>query len=537
MKTAVRKVAPRKLVDAEDAHSWETYECPVCQAPVTLRAGHSRVSYFAHKPGTGSPDCELYSPTLYPHFHAYENAMGEASSNAITLQLLLTKEGDPLGWSLELSVPTPGVSSGKIILDVGGRRQLIDLRGNSKPHREVSAEPQSKPYQIVSIETPLSTLSLRLQRHCEGLSSEGGTAFGAIDSHLKGRIQRAKRIYLNSSYAIIWPSEHELIIPSELQVRNLLERPKWKASLFHIPTEVSTETRHWLEDFTGLSIAEARPWFSPIWPPVPPSVIPSTIEAQRNTALLVALTHTMHHIGSLPVFACSTSSTLGVTSFENTNSLFTLTADTADVVELICPALTPYPIAEVVFHQKPIVPSYSRVFLEGKFATGERTSMVLLSEGAQEWLCTARRGAIELTSIILPEWCSGTLSLGKEGVWYETLQLSVFTPNILDELRRALSRTHFDFFLDFGGLGRTLVRAEKESEPALTFTLSKKARELILAYLFQFKGRPTSPVSSVNSSDDELVKAFQASSPPQELSYLHREIGQRLSALYKNITE
>jgi hypothetical protein len=94
----------RKLTEAEDANRWSEYACPTCGARVSLRVGKKREAHFAHWPGEGRPDCELYFPGSH-------GEIGGSLANASLTPEDLREEPDlglevtPDSWNLFLRVP------------------------------------------------------------------------------------------------------------------------------------------------------------------------------------------------------------------------------------------------------------------------------------------------------------------------------------------------------------------------------------------------------------------------------------------------
>lgn len=95
MESAVDVLAGRR-VPASHGRQGRTYECARCRAPVHLRAGRLRKVHFAHNPGVGDPECELFADS------AGEGAPHPAyAAPSSPLQLCIAEDGT---WQLFVEI-------------------------------------------------------------------------------------------------------------------------------------------------------------------------------------------------------------------------------------------------------------------------------------------------------------------------------------------------------------------------------------------------------------------------------------------------
>lgn len=96
MESAIDVLAGRR-VPASHGRQGRTYECARCRAQVHLRAGQYRAAHFAHNPGVGDPECELFADSVSTNSPqpAYE-------IRTSPLQLCIAEDGS---WQLYVEIP------------------------------------------------------------------------------------------------------------------------------------------------------------------------------------------------------------------------------------------------------------------------------------------------------------------------------------------------------------------------------------------------------------------------------------------------
>lgn len=535
MEAALRRFAPCNQVSATEATRGESYICPICRAPVTLRAGWARAPYFAHMPGTGRIDCELYFSSLHqwrdvgPDQHSL---LGQPWEMAIGLNL--SKGGHPRGWSIELSVPTRGIDNGEIQIDVGGRLQIVRLAGNTASARRMTAEPQSKPYRLVSIEPENNPLSRRINRSCCGLRAQGATVFGDIARPGSQLIPRATKLHTELTYAFIWNDSIEPKFPDELDTEDLLGRPGWKGKIATISGSVSEACRAWLEDFTGISLVDSTPSFVPVWPPVALAVTARYLEVIQHTPLILFLSGALssNEREVPPVFAKSGTEALGVSSIPGELPFFGVTNGNETSMCVVCPKIQGA-FLELDFRPAPASVFAASVVLSGQTAEGELTTSLLHSEQAAGWLAQVRTGSVSSLVISFPDGCQGELSVGNHGVWTKQAQWTNASPDVNTLVSQALGNPRRDVMIDFGALGRAISCAvESSSFETTSLALPRKTRAQLLAYLKQFQNRPRWPLRLARGQGSKsLVDDFINTVPGRSMMPLHNALTKEIRKL------
>ena len=105
--------------------------CPACGKPVFLRHGNVRIAHFAHRPGVGTPECELFVATddirnwsVVPT-HPTSPVRPVENILPARLQLALepggvTRQRSPRRWELCITLPKSPNPHGQISFNCGG---------------------------------------------------------------------------------------------------------------------------------------------------------------------------------------------------------------------------------------------------------------------------------------------------------------------------------------------------------------------------------------------------------------------------------
>ncbi len=531
MKIARQKFSPRYLVDASDASHSESYICPVCQAPVFLRAGVAHDPHFAHKKGTGRPDCELYFSST-THAHDFTNdqhaLLGQPWEIAIGLQLATV--GFPRGWGIELSVPTRGCDRGSILIDVGGRQQLINLTGNIGTARRLVAEPQSQPYRVISIEPHNSVLFERLSRSCTGLKTREATVFGDVVRPGSQLLPRASELRVEHTYAFIWHQSAKPVFPEEFHIEMLSQRAEWNGALVTIPSQLSKASKIWVESFSGVALAEETPTFVPVWPPYVHAVTARYFESAERTPLVFSLTGALRreYSESPSVFSRSGTEVMGVNLLLEEPHFFQLFSDEEKELQVISRSMQDARI-EIGFKPAPSSHFFASVQMIGGGQNGSLCKVYLHSMESSEWLSQARNKTITPVSIDFPPGCQGKIYAGRNGVWKLVALLTKDGQEAAELLVKALDNPTTDIRIDFGALGTATSAAPQATSDDCKYVIATRTRKRLLAYLMQFDTRPTWPRLAKRFSDESLIKAFLSSTPRDAMKSLHivlmKEIG------------
>jgi hypothetical protein len=268
------------LVHATDARRHVGYECPTCRARVNLRSGNER-TYFAHFPGQGRPDCELYHPATGvglppPSRPKPQNARPEQSS----ARLAFVPNGR--SWSIvvqlkEIAASELGRNSllslrGGILVESRGVRiaevPAIDLRPGRGWHN-VPVEPFTGSYECRSFgDWPHGVDAAKWEQPVPAIS-RAGCVFHAVGDECL-RIPEGGYVYTGEIVYLVAPAD--AIPPRELVSVHLDVMPTtgviWNAWCLRMPNQPNdARVRRWLEPL-GLELVP-EPWrLSVLTPPL-----------------------------------------------------------------------------------------------------------------------------------------------------------------------------------------------------------------------------------------------------------------------------
>lgn len=206
------------------------------------------------------------------------------------LRLLIPREADRAGWSVELVLPPCRACRATVLLDVGGGRiQPVDMRGMDKGRCE-TVELSIEPYRIVSFSGKPDPLFVAgVEGECPGLPSFGAAAFTASGRGAFKSFPRTQELRSSETFALLWREPAEPKFPDELVVEKLPGRKEWSLALVTIPIRPSPECAAWLQSFTGLSIAPPVPSITLVWPFLTRNFSVNAVECiKSSTALLSA---------------------------------------------------------------------------------------------------------------------------------------------------------------------------------------------------------------------------------------------------------
>lgn len=286
MEYAFNEVTGRLESAAKVSFSWR-YVCPVCKARVLHRSGVTRKPHFAHWPGMGSPECEMFVPGLGQYVQGQASATLE--KQRMELRLVIPAIGtDRAGWSLELVLPPCRECPATLSLDVGGRVQTLNMRG-MQSRRRVTAELSTAPYRIVEFTgKPDPSFVFSVDRECQGLPAVGAAVFTA-----SGRIEprgfpRTQELRVSETFALLWRDPAAPDFPDELVVDRFPGRQGWNLALVTFPDELSSQCADWMHSFAGLPITPPVPAITAVWPFLTRKASVNVIESIRTSMLLLS---------------------------------------------------------------------------------------------------------------------------------------------------------------------------------------------------------------------------------------------------------
>lgn len=275
-----REVRSGSDVGADQAVSGRSYLCPVCRAPVSLRDGRYRVAHFAHRPGVGRAECELYHPAWgQPASPIPEQLTGhqlDQAQTAHTAPLELSIELSPplnaraaqrRAWGLCVTVPQSGDGRGKIRLDTGsfGYRE-IGLANLMASKRSYPVDPEAQVFRAVWASPDVARgYAEAVTERLEGLAREKISVFVATSDKTK---PRAASLSWGASYYFIRPKTLPYDLPPSLITRQLAPLSQWECSLVTLPEyaqDLSLE--RWLQENTGLFVTTEKRRWGIVYPP------------------------------------------------------------------------------------------------------------------------------------------------------------------------------------------------------------------------------------------------------------------------------
>lgn len=540
MKYAVNRWTS-KTVDADEASYGESYRCPVCSAPVTLRAGGERSAYFAHKPGAGTKNCELYHLGTLAHSVHEENG-SQSSIWEMGLNVTLAKTGFPRHWGLELIIPFKDGCKGELDIDVGGRVQKV-IFTDARKEKKITAEPGVGFYSVVSTRIADRWRESTLVKRCEGLSANKATAFGEASRADGKPIPRANTIQRGGRYVFLWHTMLNPFFPDELIVERLGNVEGWQGASIDIPEGVSAECCAWLFNFCNLYVAEKSPAFIPIWPPLVSQIGVQLATVPRGATLYVGFQGLPEKLNNRAIFyARSGSDDIALSVNPVDNPFIKVSTESESALQVSCRNLTELRLefdCSLEFDKLGKVPG---ITLIGSASDGTTSTTQLHDEDSIDWLERVSSGELRLTDIVAPSYCTGAVRTGRSSVWQTIVELAIDPSegsmgrpknwgHFVPAIAKILVDRSVDIQIDFGHLGRTWLPAQRSADDKATVLLGSVLRSRILSYFGQMPRSSSSMPINLAATDRQLVDAAFASKPVHATLSFHRTILNELKLL------
>lgn len=527
MRQALRRFGGQTLVDAEDAISEEDYVCPACRNPVFKRSGATRAACFAHKTGYGSEACELFFSIQGVNLGCFTPSEEHAALTTrpwnIALALKLGADrGNVPGWGLILSIPTPGISSGSLSVDVGGRVQDIDLNFNQYVTRIVVAEPHLSNYRVLAVSPQYGPLDNHLLKECDGLR-QGCTAFGHL-AQSNQLVRRATEIYPGQDYVLVWPSHMQPSIPEDFEVRPIEAYKGWDGAIVHIPGYLRDYERRWLSEMLELPVRRPLPSIISVWPPLCERSSPKTIDVARSRNFLFAVDSLDGQSAAVFVKDRDRVQVVNVSNVPST--ILGMEPECNEEFKIVVRASNE---AEVLVRQSYRNFAWQAPGLYFTFSQGDAVSTLSACDSRLSSLMNSvRQGLAELISSRGPLICKVVARNRIKGLWNNLTEIDCNGSEVAGLVRGVL-QCQGEVQLDFGAYGHALV--EQGIVPDEEVPLPSRVRKLILGYLHHFPHSPHRTLNYKSLSDGELVAKFHALSPtPSSLSQ-HRALAKILKVL------
>lgn len=532
------------LESAGQARGSRRYTCPVCAAPVNLRAGIFRQAHFAHWPGYGSPACERFVPGqqgIHPH-----GKPGSAVANRrkIELRLWIPPAPGRAAWQLELILPSCRECPAVLTLDVGARLQHVNMRGMGTPRR-VGADPSVAPYRIVSFEgKPDPAFVNGVEPECQGLPASGAAAFSASGSGELRGFPRAQTLRYGQTFALLWHTPAEPDFPGELIIEPLGSQKGWRLALATLPDELSESSAEWLKTFTGLPMAPPLALILPVWPFFTRQGSINAIDCVRAEVVVVSalgLSPAASGTGPAMQAQIGTAKRTAV-GVETSPAFFALRAEGASFVRL-ADVSDPDSEAFLDFSLHVTRPtSVPAVELAFRSAEGDRRLVALHAARSAPIAAEFRRTGLVPEYLSMPAGASGELRVDAAGRWrtYALRFGSEAAPHAphmrladaqtFATLVEAWGNAAYRLDIDFQGFGRLRLGSfEGFAHATAPCELPAALRTRLRCFLSQLHV-PTRVVVDVMGDDMGLVHAFAVARPRSELIPQHRSLVKELLA-------
>jgi hypothetical protein len=515
-----------KIESAEEATGYDRYVCPCCKTLMNLRAGSVRKKYFAHWRGMLTKECDNYVPGL-AGLPVDSSALKTLVKRRMDLRLVISRQRDRAGWSLELNLPSWRPCDARVVVDVGGRVHRFDMRSSL---RRSMAEPSVEPYRIKSFEgQPDPLFKNSVEPSCPGLPSQGAAAFTASGRGDHRGFPRAEELQYAGTYAFLWQESANADFPDELVVEPLAGRQGWSIALVTLPDAPTNACVEWLQSFTGLTVGAVSPHIVQVWPFLSRGASINTVE-YAQTGLLLLAAHSIP-LGNGPgptLVASSGMDRLSATGSDLSPALFELWPERRESVRV---GKTEHQEFERIFalvddldrHHPP--PCVEAVFRDER---GALEVVGLHRKRCKELFRSSRSGELVLEYLAVPPGISGRMVatsssevaevrlLAEEQPAAHNLRQRLLHPDVRDKVMHALTDPTQSCALDFGGYGRVSLSAcsaTVQSEPSAP-TLSVELRVRVQSFLFQLQAGPP---SGPRVEDRQLIQALTNMRPPPEL--------------------
>lgn len=266
-----------RLVSATQASGYVSYLCPLCNKPVFPRRGQVRSAHFAHMPGVGTRECELFiasenpeGPGRFVGGHGTSGARLSDQVAPLTLSITLEPEenvrrGHQRRWELCVTVPKSPDSSGQISFDGGvGSTRRISLSSLSVSALTFPVNTDAFDFGVTwtSPEVP-PEYKVVVSHRMTGLARSRVSLFATTAAKYKPRVGV---LSWGSNYYFVWNEALALVFPEQLNGYSLARRGLWNCALVSLPDEGDAETSAWLEQATGVSAIRERHAWGMIYP-------------------------------------------------------------------------------------------------------------------------------------------------------------------------------------------------------------------------------------------------------------------------------
>jgi hypothetical protein len=427
------------------------------------------------------------------------------------------------GWGLILSIPTPGVTGGRLSVDVGGRLQKIDLAYNQAATRQIVANPSHDIYRVVEVLPRFGPLDARLIKECDGLR-HGCTAFGHI-TRAKKLIRRASEIFPGQDYVLIWHSDEAPNIPERFDAVRVAADKRWEGSIISLPRYLEEAEHLWLLEHIGLPIKNALPTIVPVWPPLFDRHTSQLLEAPSHSQFLFAVDSLEGHEAA--VFFRTQGQDEVVNVHNIPSAILRVPSSQAQEFKIVARARNE---AEVLVNLTMPLPNWRPGGITLIFQEGDsRSSFSICDTRTTHHVNATRNGHMHLVASSGPKYCKVKVREHVRGLWVPYKDVECDAKDIAALLTTIFESNSTALQFDFGAYGHLLVDRVCPSHKAAQ--MPPKLRNLILGYLFQYPHTPSFVLIKDGMDDESLIAAFRRVRPTRQSLAQHVALAKSIDAI------
>lgn len=504
----------RSIVYAVQARQGRLYRCEHCGKPVQLIPSSYMVQYFRHEKGVATPDsCDLYIAnrgSYYELLLAGQLELEHVSPFSISLGLLVYPDRNV--WSLQVAIRSEGNFAARVVAELGGRQNHIDITKNGKAE-VLLADPSHLPYRILSVNGEIVEAST--DHSTPGISKNLATVFGPFGKIGGRAVHRATKLIGGKSYALIWPTNLTVAIPQEVLSFELDETHECLGAVISIPEHVSDELENWLVRSTGLQYEPGPQSISLLWPPPIDSLTSSHLVLCDGKSILLQLNGGQR--GEL----------LSATYEPNSGEVHSVAIEDdgvycADLSAASSATFTSPDGNAVIFLELTTlqVDVGLQAIIEFEINRTTTLSLSVFDSLTERWINEVRHRRAHLKGIFLPPGASAIAFLRLKGLWTEVLKFSENSTGIsnttapvaeddIKKLSNLLKNSNAELLVDFGVFGRfTCAEVSTEERTSSEVKLSRVLRNSIQFYLAQHPARKSRTQNVMHPSDVTLIEEF-----------------------------
>jgi hypothetical protein len=530
-----------KLITAWEAVSGLYYRCPEpkCRAEVFLKRGKKNIAHFAHWPGQGRPECELYHPSNYlagpsPRYGTSVNDdIPTISPLSLSIELDPTPESRLKGkrdWKLALTVPKAPDTHGAIRIDCGiGTPRLIALS-------KLARNSQTYPASLAAEDFAATWTSPEVHPKYKAAVEHRISGLDQIRPNLfaNGKQKQkplAKALSWGGSYYLVWRNSNPMKIPVSLASLELAERDGWSCSIISLPDDEDIDTRRWIEAVCDLTIGSSRRQWSLVYPPVVDIDSLGNLIVESNRELLIATAAPPRQddwedgqlVATLGRSAASVATKPGRQFFAIEHD-----AKSDGALAIVWDGLPLQEIAQGAA-QRPLS-LFGAAFSFRSRLGAERYRCFLHQAQIEPLFEGVRRSELDIYSIALPAGCGGVFNWRKTiaDAWQSTPLLiergaaqREIEEDVVEHINLVFHDASFEILLSFGALGsRHLTAQELRIQGLREVRLPYAVRERLLWFCVVAKSHPRE--AQLKALTDEALVHHYKRSPTPPFLIAHR---------------